>query len=111
MLIAGTIRSQVVSRMDSAALSLVCALFQEGLEKLFREAQDKLRASMAVLDRRVKEAEAGAASKFLTFKMSCGSIADFHMGLGARVGTRTSPITTKPMMMLCGYQQACPHLF
>jgi hypothetical protein len=75
--------------MDSAALSLVSALFQEGLEKLLHQAQAKLRESMAVLDRRAQEAEAGAASKFSTFKMSCGSIADFHMGLGARVGTRT----------------------
>jgi hypothetical protein len=75
--------------MDAAALSLVCALFQEGLEKLLHEAQTKLRESMAVLDRRAQEAEAGAASKFSTFKMSCGSIDDFHMGLGVRVGTRT----------------------
>ncbi len=72
--------------MDSGALSVVCTLFQEGLEKLLHEAQAKLKESLAVLDRRAQEAEAGTASKFSTFKMSCGSIADFHMGLGARVG-------------------------
>ena len=77
---------QVASRISEQTLKIVGEVFIEGFKILFNEAQQRLKKSIELMDHRAREKASGSASKFATFKMSCGSIENFHEGLGARVG-------------------------
>jgi hypothetical protein len=67
-------------RLDAAATA-----FSESLHQLLVKAQAQLRDMFAMVDAKAAE-DGGSASKFTTFKMSTGGVADYFQGLAGRIG-------------------------
>jgi hypothetical protein len=74
-----------VSRLSADELRASADAFSENLRKILAEALSKLSLCFAEVERS-SAVSAGHGSKFETFKMSSGSVADFHKGLLGRVG-------------------------
>jgi hypothetical protein len=72
-----------LSRTSPDQLEVTCEVIKEELLKILQLKLDVLKESFAKLD---NQSAAGSNSKFQTFKMSVGSIDDFHEGLSSRVG-------------------------
>jgi hypothetical protein len=75
-----------VSRLSSDELRAAAMAFGEGLETMLGDAVGELRKCYAEMDRMAAASADTAGSKFQTFKMSSGSVDDFHSGLQGRVG-------------------------
>jgi hypothetical protein len=75
-----------VSRLSSAELRASANAFGESVETILGDAVGELKKCYAEMDRMAAESASSASSKFQTFKMSSGSVEDFHSGLQGRVG-------------------------
>ena len=74
-----------VSQLSADELRASTDTFCDNLRKILAEALLELKACFNETDRKAA-ADAGNGSKFETFKMSSGHVADFHSGLLGRVG-------------------------
>ena len=81
------------SRLREDQIDAAVQAFGVGLTRLLLEEKATLRQMFDKVDRKASEAakdSAGgvsAASKFKTFKMSTGKVAEYHEGLSSRIGT------------------------
>ncbi len=82
-----------VSRLSSDELRASINAYGESVHKILADAFGELKVCYAEMDRMAAECASEAKSKFQTFKMSSGSVEDFHRGLYGRVGkSRASAI-------------------
>jgi hypothetical protein len=81
-----------VSRLSTDELRASANAFGEGVETILGDAVGELKKCFAEMDRMAAESAATASSKFQTFKMSSGSVEDFHSGLQGRVGASAPAI-------------------
>ncbi len=88
-----------VSRLSSDELRASANAFGEGVETILGDAVGELKRCFAEMDRMAAESAAAASSKFQTFKMSSGSVEDFHSGLQGRVGASAPAINLA--ILLC----------
>jgi hypothetical protein len=90
-----------VSRLSSDELRAVTNAYCESLHLMLMEAVRELNLCYAEMDNTAGLADAG--SKFQTFKMSSGSVEDFHNGLQGRVGEShpLQPIPEGPFSRRC----------
>jgi hypothetical protein len=79
-----------VSRLSSDELRTSTKAFTEGLQAILSDALSELRKCYAEMDKITDQSTNDASSKFQTFKMSSGSVEDFHRGLHGRVGASQS---------------------
>ena len=78
------------SRLREDQIDAAVQAFGVGLTRLLLEEKATLRQMFDQVDRKASEAaanSASAASKFKTFKMSTGKVAEYHEGLSSRIGT------------------------
>ena len=81
-----------LSRLSEDQIGAAVEAFRGGLTRLLLDAKTKLRQMFEVADKKAFDAAqdlasgVSAVSKFKTFKMSTGKVADFHHGLSSRVG-------------------------
>ena len=78
-----------VCQLGCDELEEVLGAFAEGMGRLLRGALDQLRQGYQALDQRTKEGASGIGKKFVTFKLACGSVEDFHKGMSERIGMET----------------------
>ncbi len=80
------------SRLRDDEIETAVEGFTVGLRRLLHEAKLGLRQMFDIMDRRASEAAkesakgVSAVSKFKSFKMSTGKVADYHNGLSSRIG-------------------------
>jgi hypothetical protein len=72
-----------LSRITPQQLEISCEIIKESLFEMLQQNLDALKDSFAKLD---SQPTAESNSKFQIFKMSVGTIDDFHEGLSSRVG-------------------------
>jgi len=79
---------QLIGSLSPAEIAATTSAFQKGFSRVVESCTSNLREALEVTKRQAIENASGDGkiSKFSTFKMSCGSIVDFHEGLMARVG-------------------------
>jgi hypothetical protein len=83
------------SRLSEDEINTAADVFSDGLRRLLMEAKSDLRQMFDCVDKKASEAakdSAGgvsAVSKFKTFKMNTGVVADYHEGLSSRIGALT----------------------
>mmetsp|Transcript_34092 Transcript_34092/g.71581 ORF Transcript_34092/g.71581 Transcript_34092/m.71581 type:complete len:178 (+) Transcript_34092:241-774(+) len=75
-----------VSRLSSNELRASTNAFCESLQPIIADAVGMLKRCYAEMDGMAAQGAEEASSKFQTFKMSSGSVKDFHCGLHGRVG-------------------------
>ncbi len=80
-----------VSRLSSDEMSAAMTAYCESLQPILAHAVRDLRRCYAEMAA-VEEKESLSSSKFQTFKMSSGSVEDFHSGLHGRVGESRTPV-------------------
>ena len=59
----------------------------QGLTRCIDDGIKSLQTIFVLQDRNTMEQQAGLGSKFTIYKMACGTMADFHKGLSARIGS------------------------
>ena len=73
-----------LSSFSTSQLDAICDAVSYGIKReLFAQIKN-LKNSFAEMD--LKACVEGKCDKFKTFKASCGTVSDFHQGLGGRVG-------------------------
>jgi hypothetical protein len=79
---------QLIGSLSPAEIAATTSAFQKGFSRIVETCTIHLREALEVTKRQTMENSSGDGkiSKFSTFKMSCGSIDDFHEGLMGRVG-------------------------
>jgi hypothetical protein len=94
------------SRLGEDEIKAAVEAFRGGLTQLLLEAKTKLTHMFEVADKKASKAAQDSAdgcstvSKFKTFKMSTGTISDYHGGLSSRIGN--SP-PSKWLSCICIY--------
>jgi Ca2+-binding EF-hand superfamily protein len=75
---------RLLTQFSSQELDFICDEILYGIKRELFVQVANLRVSFEAMDRNAKGNN--DSSKFKTFKASCGSVKDFHQGLGSRVG-------------------------
>jgi hypothetical protein len=87
------------SRLGEDGIDTAVEVFSEGLRRLLMQAKDSTKQMFDTVDDKVLEAAkdsadgVSAASKFKTFKMSTGTIEEYHEGLSSRIGEFIFPFS------------------
>ncbi len=75
------------SRLSEFAINIAVEALSDGLKRLLKEAQATARCMFDSVDKKASEASKDSAvSKFTTFKMSTGTVQNYHKGLADRIG-------------------------
>ena len=80
------------SRLGEDGIDTAVEVFSEGLKLLLSTARASTRQMFDSMDKKAFEAAkdladgVSAVSKYKTFKMSTGKVADYHEGLSSRIG-------------------------
>ena len=89
-----------VSRLSSDELRALTKAFTEGLLTILSDSLSELKKCYTEMDRMTDLSANDASSKFQTFKMSSGSVEDFHSGLHGRVGENHAPAINTPAKLV-----------
>jgi hypothetical protein len=80
-----------VSRLSSDELCSSTNAYGESVQTILKDALGELKMAYSAMDRMAAGSAGEERSKFQTFKMSSGSVEDFHIGLHGRVGESRAP--------------------
>ena len=94
-----------VSRLSSDELRASANAYGESVQTILADALGELKKCFAEMDRM---AASEASSKFQIFRMSSGSVEDFHSGLHGRVGENSAPaIDSSQLVCAAPLRHAC----
>jgi hypothetical protein len=100
------------SRLREDEIDTAVEAFKVGLRRLLLEAKASMRQMFDNVDAKASEAArdsasgVSAVSKFKSFKMSTGTVADYHDGLSSRIGTFLDFILNEVFMYFQLYLQS-----
>jgi hypothetical protein len=83
---AGKEALRAVACLSNEEVDVICDSLMSAIKRMLLEEVHRLKASFQKMDSNSIRTEGTAASKFKTFKASCGKVLDFHEGLKGRVG-------------------------
>ena len=79
---------KVISELTVDDIAVTCQAMVEGLIKIVHQGSACLKQAFQAWDQRERT---DGASKFNVVALSCGQIADFHLGIEERIGTKLIP--------------------
>jgi hypothetical protein len=95
-----------ISRLSSDELSVSIIAYSGKLKQILADSLSELNKCFAETERMAASGADVASSKFQTFKMSAGSVEDFHLGLHGRVGESHAPTNDSYILI---YSTVSPH--
>ncbi len=95
---------RVVSSLSTDEVDVLVEILKSAFKTIILDQVETLNQSFKALDSKLNTLDPSSASKFNTFKASCGLIKDYHHGLSGRIGEVKNPIV-KPVNLIPSHHQ------
>ena len=96
---------RVVSSLSTDEVDVLVEVLKSAFKTIILDQVKTLNQSFKALDSKLNKLDPSSASKFNTFKASCGLIKDYHHGLSGRIGMVKKISSVKTVNLIPSHHQ------